>query len=301
VRSSSVVAVERLTRRYGRRVGVERVSFAVPEGSLFGFLGPNGSGKTTTIRVLLGLLKASEGTARVFGRDCWRESPRIKADLGYLPGDLRLYSWLSCREAMRLFGRVRGRDLSPAGLALAEQFELDPDLCVRAMSHGMRQKLGLILALAHRPRLLVLDEPTTGLDPLVQETLFRHLRALVADGHTVFFSSHTLSEVERLCGRVAILRDGRLMASERLAALKARAPRVVRIRWQAGADAGHRPSPPFLDVHQRRDREWEATLTGEAMDLVRWSAGQPIEDLSIGQPDLARVFQQYYADSEARS
>jgi ABC-2 type transport system ATP-binding protein len=292
------VSVERLTRRYGRRVGVAQLSFDVPEGSLFGFLGPNGSGKTTTIRVLLGLLRPNEGTARIFGRDCWRDGHHIKADLGYLPGDLRLYSWLTCREAMRVFGKVRGRELLPAGLALADEFELDPDLRVSAMSRGMRQKLGLILALAHRPSMLVLDEPTTGLDPLMQETLFRRLRALAADGNTVFFSSHTLSEVERLCDRVAILRDGRLVAEENLAALKAEAPRIVRIRWRIGVDAANLPSPPFLDVQNRGERDWEATLTGAAMELARWCAAQPIDDLSIGQPDLSRVFQQYYCRVE---
>jgi ABC-2 type transport system ATP-binding protein len=299
--SPSVVSVECLTRRYGRRTGIQQLSFEVPEGSLFGFLGPNGSGKTTTIRVLLGLLRPNEGRARIFGRDCWRDGHHIKADLGYLPGDLRLYSWLTCREAMRIFGRVRGRELLRTGLALAEEFELDPDLRVTAMSRGMRQKLGLILALAHQPRLVVLDEPTTGLDPLMQEILFRRLRALTADGHTVFFSSHTLSEVERLCDRVAILRDGRLVAEEDLLALKAGAPRVVRIRWRTGVDAASLPAPPFLDVRKRSDRQWEATLTGGAMDLVGWCAAQPIDDLSIGQPDLSRVFQQYYVDTEARS
>jgi ABC-2 type transport system ATP-binding protein len=302
VRSSSkVVVVDKLTRRYGRRVGVQGLSFDVPEGSLFGFLGPNGSGKTTAIRVLLGLLKPCEGTARVFGRDCWRDSRRIKVDLGYLPGDLRLYAWLSCRQALRVFGRVRGRDLSQSGLALADEFELDPDVCASAMSRGMRQKLGLILALAHRPRLLVLDEPTTGLDPLMQERLFRRLRALSADGHTVFFSSHTLSEVERLCDRVAILRDGRLVAEELLQSLKSRAPRVVRIRWRAGVDGRTVPLTPLVAIQERRQHQWLATLTGEAMDLVRWAASQPIEDLSIGQPDLSRVFGRYYEDTEAPS
>lgn len=294
----SVIVIEQLTRRYGRRVGIEGLNLHVGDGTLFGFLGPNGSGKTTTIRVLLGLLKASKGTAGIFGLDCWRDSHRIKAEVGYLPGDLRLYPWLTCRDAIGIFGQVRGRDLNHAGIELAAYFDLDPDLRVRSMSRGMRQKLGLILALAHRPRLLVLDEPTASLDPIMQDRLYRHLRTLAAAGHTVFFSSHTLSEVERLCDRVAILREGRLVADETLDALRARARRMVTIRWQSTVKAADIGPLEFLDVFEQQDRQWQATLTGAVMELVRWSANQPIEDLSIGLPDLGSLFQQYYADSE---
>ncbi|MHC4697220.1 MAG: ABC transporter ATP-binding protein [Planctomycetota bacterium] len=294
----TVILTEQLTRRYGRRVGVERLSISVPAGTLFGFLGPNGSGKTTTIRVLLGLLKASEGSAAVLGFDSWRDSHRIKAEVGYLPGDLRLYPWLTCRESISIFGRARGRDLSHATLELAEDFDLEPDVRVRTMSRGMRQKLGLILALAHHPQLLILDEPTTALDPLMQEKLYRHLRALAGAGHTIFFSSHTLSEVEKLCDRVAILREGKLVADETLEALRDRARRVVTIHWQDTAKLSEITPPQCLDLIERGDRQWEATLAGPAMELVRWCAGQPIEDVAIGQPDLGRLFQEYYAEPE---
>ncbi|MGB2984570.1 MAG: ABC transporter ATP-binding protein [Phycisphaerae bacterium] len=290
----SVIAAEQLTKRYGHRVGIEGLNLSVPDGAVFGFLGPNGSGKTTTIRVLLGLLKPSEGTARIFGLDCWRYSHRTKAEVGYLPGDLRLYPWLTCRVALRMFGSVRGRDLHGTGSELAIDFGLDPDVRVRVMSRGMRQKLGLILALAHRPRLLILDEPTASLDPLMQNKLYQHLRTLASTGHTVFFSSHTLSEVEHLCDRVAILREGKLVADETLDALRARARRVVTIRWKASARLGEITTPRFVHLLEQRGRLWRATLTEDVMDLVRWSAGQPIEDLSVGQPDLATLFEQYY-------
>lgn len=294
----SDVQIQQLTRRYGRRIGVEQLNLDVQAGTRFGFLGPNGAGKTTTIRVLLGLLRPTEGSARIFGLDCWHDAPRIKAELGYLPGDLRLYPWLTCRKAIRMGGLVRGRDLTTAGRQLAEEFELEPDVPARKMSRGMRQKLGLILALAHRPRLLVLDEPTAALDPLMQEKLSRHLRELAAAGHTVFFSSHSLSEVEHLCDRVAILREGRLAADETLDALRARAKRKVTIIWHSEGNPARRDAPRFLKVHDRDDRRWQATLTGSVMDLVRWSAGQPIEDLSIEKPDLATLFQQYYRNPE---
>jgi len=290
----SVITLDKLTKRYGRRVGVDGLSLGVPEGTLFGFLGPNGAGKTTTIRVLLGFLRPTSGRASMLGKACWEQSGAIKADVGYLPGDLRLYPWLTCQTALKLFGAIRGRDLTEAGCALAETFSLEPDVRVRNMSRGMRQKLGLILALAHRPRLLVLDEPTASLDPLMQKRLYEHLRTLAAAGHTVFFSSHTLSEVEQLCERVAILRDGKLVADETLDHLRARAGRAVTIRWHDSAK-GREPDPPaFLTVNARRQEEWHATLNGSAMELARWCVGLPIEDLSIGQPDLATLFQQYY-------
>ncbi len=290
----SVVVTEKLANRYGSRIGIEALNLSVAEGTVFGFLGPNGSGKTTTIRVLLGLLKPSDGGARVFGLDCWRESHRIKADVGYLPGDLRLYPWLTCRIALRIFGQVRHRDLLTAGSQLAAEFDLDADVRVCDMSRGMRQKLGVILALAHRPRLLILDEPTSSLDPLMQKNLHRHLRALASDGHTIFLSSHSLGEVEDLCDRVVILRKGRLVADETLDNLRTRAKRVVTIRWPDDVKASNTEAPEFIDVVERHGVEWQATLTGSVMKLVRWSAGQPIADISIGHPDLESLFQQYY-------
>ncbi len=193
-----IITIENLTKRYGRRVGVADLSLEVPEGSIFGFLGPNGSGKTTTIRVLLGLLRPTAGTARIFGMNCVQEGHRIKAEVGYLPGDLRLYSWMTAESALRLISRIRGRDLSQEGRRLIDVFGLDPAVRVRNMSRGMRQKLGLILALAHRPQLLILDEPTASLDPLMQAKLYRELRALALQGHSVFLSSHTLSEVSEV-------------------------------------------------------------------------------------------------------
>lgn len=297
----AVIQCDQLTKRYGSRIGVEGLSMEVDEGSLFGFLGPNGSGKTTTIRVLLGLLHATDGTASIFGLDCWRRSHVIKREVGYVPGDLRLYPWLTLTNALSIFGHARGCDLNGPGLELAELLELDPHVNVRRMSRGMRQKLGLILALAHRPRLLILDEPTTALDPLMQEVLCRHLRELAGAGHTIFFSSHTLDEVERLCDRVAILRRGRLVADETLESLRTRATRTVTIHWQSGVDQASVKPPPVLDLHRREKHWWEATLTGPVMDLIPWAAAQPIEDLSIAKPDLSRVFQQYYVDAEAES
>jgi ABC-2 type transport system ATP-binding protein len=295
----SIITAEGLSKRYGRRVGVEAVNLDIPEGEVFGFLGPNGSGKTTTIRLLLGFLRPSGGRAGIFGLDCWRQSPRIKRHVGYLPGDLRLYPWMTVQSALKVFGQIRRLDLSTAGAELAERFRLEMDLHVQKMSRGMRQKLGLVLALAHRPRLVILDEPTSGLDPLMQQELARCLREAASQGRTVFFSSHTLSEVERLCDRACIVRAGRVVADETLRSLRSRARRAVTIIF-ADAEAATRVEPPeFLDVRHRSADKWDCELTGSAHELVRWAAEQPLRDISIGQPDLESLFHKFYQTPEA--
>ena len=290
-----VIQLDNLTRGYGRRRGVEGVSLSVAEGARFGFLGPNGAGKTTAIRVLLGFLRPTGGSARIFGLDCWRDSKAIKRDVGYLPGDLRLPEWMNGATALSIFGAVRGRDLTRAGRELAGTFDLDLKVRVRDMSRGMRQKLGLLLALAHSPRLLVLDEPTSALDPLMQQILHDQLRQLAAAGHTIFFSSHSLGEVEQLCDRVAIVRDGAMVADESLAALRDRAGHDVTIRWKDGAGAQEFPPPEFLKLTRRDGSIWQGTLAGPAHRLIDFLAGKPVGELSIGRPDLESLFQRFYA------
>ena len=297
----NVITTRDLSKKYGRRIGIDGVNLDIPEGSTFGFLGPNGAGKTTTIRVLLGFLRPSEGRASVFGMDPWRDTARIKREVGYLPGDLRLYPWLTAATALRIFGQIRGLDLVDSGADLAERFHLELNLPVRKMSRGMRQKLGLILALAHKPRLLVLDEPTSGLDPLMRQELAACLRELVSNNHTVFFSSHTLSEVEQLCDRVAIVREGRIVADEALESLRSRASRAVTLVFENAETAGRIEPPDFLVLGERDADGWRCELKGSTPDLVRWAATQPIRDLTIGPPDLESLFHKFYQSPEGPS
>ncbi len=293
----SIIETHLLTRSYGSRRGIEELTLTVDEGTLFGFLGPNGAGKTTAIRVMVGLLRPTSGWARIFGLDCWSQGREIKAEVGYVPGDLRLPAWLSGGQALSLWERIRRRKLVPHGRELAERFELDLRVKVRNMSRGMRQKLGLILALAHRPRLLILDEPTVTLDPLMQSLVHRMLREMAAAGHTIFFSSHTLNEVDQLCDRVAMIRNGRLVANESLATLRQHAGHEVTIHWQDGPAAAGLP-PPFLRLEQRDGLIWRGMLDGPVDQLVAWLAERPFADLSIVRPDLDTLFRHYYA-SEA--
>ena len=289
-----IVETRGLTRYYGSRCAVESVDLSVPEGSLFGFLGPNGAGKSTTIRMLLGFLRPTSGIARVFGRDCWRDSRTIKAEIGYMPGDLRLYSWMNGHQALGFVSAARRRDVTKDGQRLAEEFGLDLSVRVRKMSRGMRQKLGLVLALAHRPRLLVLDEPTSGLDPLMQDQLHAHLRQMAATGHTVFFSSHTLSEVEELCDRVGIIREGKLIRDESLESLRRRTGHHVTIGWKKPGSMNDTPPPPCLTLEHRDRDVWRGALSGPVDDLIRWLAAHEVDDLIIARPDLETVFRRYY-------
>lgn len=298
LKSMTVIRTENLTRSYGLRRGVIGVNLSVDAGEVFGFLGPNGAGKSTTIRMLLGFLKASSGAATILGQDCWKDSAAIKQDVGYVAGDVRLYPWLTAQRAFEIVGRIRGQDLTEQGRVLAEQFRLEVDLPVRKMSRGNRQKVALVLALVHRPKLIILDEPTSGLDPLMQETLAQNLRDLAADGHTVFFSSHTLSEVESLCHRVAIVRDGRIVADESIENLKSRAPREVAVTFQSEAAAAV-ATPGCLSSATQEGRVVSGNLIGDAAELTRWAAQQDIADISIGRPNLESLFHEYYAEEHS--
>jgi len=292
----NVISTRQLSRNYGSRLGIDRVDLEVPQGEIFGFLGPNGAGKTTTIRILMGMMQPSSGEATIFGKNCWRESAVVKRDIGYLPGDVRLYPWLTAETALKISGQVRGQNVREFGRELCERLQLEPKLAARKMSRGTRQKLGIVLALAHRPQLLVLDEPTAALDPLMQDELANCLRELVADGSTVFFSSHTLNEVELLCKRVAVVRAGRIVAHETLDVLRRQAGRVVSLRFRDEATAANTPLPPFLKkLHQSND-SWQGELTGDAPEFLRWAADQALEEVSLGMPSLEGLFRRYYED-----
>ncbi|MEQ9407079.1 MAG: ABC transporter ATP-binding protein [Fuerstiella sp.] len=293
----SVLATHQLCKAYGSRRGISDVSLSLSQGEVFGFLGPNGAGKSTTIRLLLGFLKPSSGRSTIFGHDCWAESPLIKQQVGYVAGDVRLYPWLTARRAFQIVGEIRGRNLRPAGEQLTERFRLEMDLPVRRMSRGNRQKLALILALVHQPELVILDEPTSGLDPLMQDTLAACLREMADNGQTVFFSSHTLSEVEALCDRVAIVRDGRIVQDESLTSLKSRAPRTVVLTFSSPEAADACDIPDFVELESGNGHLRQIKLIGSAVELTKWAVTQPITDISIGPPNLESLFRQYYHSS----
>ena len=217
---SALITVQKLTKHYGSQRGISNVSFEIEEGEVFGFLGPNGAGKTTTIRTLMALLKADSGSAQIAGKDIWTDSLAIKRFTGYLPGELNLDPGLTGGQILAYFGNVRG-GVDPTYLkSLIDRFELDTSLKFRKYSSGNKRKVGLIQAFMSKPRLLILDEPTNGLDPLNQQEFMKLVAETRDEGRTVFLSSHFLSEVEQTSSRVGIIREGQLVKVGSVAELK---------------------------------------------------------------------------------
>jgi ABC-2 type transport system ATP-binding protein len=295
----AVIETGELGHSYGNRRGILNVNLRIAEGQICGFLGPNGAGKTTTIRILLGFLRPSKGYASIFERDCWKFSRLIKQDIGYVAGDVRLYPWLTLRRGLRMIQSLRAISIASEGFRLCDRFQVDPDLPVRKMSRGNRQKVALILALSHRPKLIILDEPTSGLDPIMQLTLMEILREAAAEGRTVLFSSHSLSEIESLCHHVLMIRQGEIVVDEGLLSLQSRAPRIVRLKAQPGCQIDLSLMPKNVTSTRQVDAEnVELLVEGPAKQVAHWATGQPIEDISISPPSLEQLFHDYYTQSD---
>jgi len=226
-----VVQIEKLTKFYGRHRGIIEVDLSVNQGEVFGFLGPNGAGKTTTIRLLLDHIRPTSGRATIFGIETTEDPVAIHRRVGYLPGEFSLYDRLTGAQTIEYFANLRGGVDGDYVKSLIERLDLDPSRRYREYSRGNKQKVALVCAMQHRPDLLILDEPTAGLDPLVQQAFFELLGEQIAEGRTVFFSSHIISEVERLCDRVAIIRDGRIVEVDAVRALRALAVHHVELRF----------------------------------------------------------------------
>jgi ABC-2 type transport system ATP-binding protein len=295
------IETERLTKSYGSARGIEDVTIAVEGGEVFGFLGPNGAGKTTTIRTLLDLLHPTSGSARIFGLDSRRDSVAIRARLGNLPGDFGYGPAASGREVISLLARLRGIAGLGRAEALAERFHADLDRPLGQLSRGNRQKVGLISATFHSPELLILDEPTGGLDPLMQEEFL----ALVAEererGCAVFLSSHELDEVERVCDRVGIVRGGRLIAVERIVDLLGKARRKLTVELAEPADvaAELRALPGVSDV-RIAGRRVSLAVGGDIDPVLKALAVHHVTDLEATHPNLEEVFLTYYRGEEER-
>lgn len=292
------IQTEGLTKDYGAGRGLFGLDLDVRPGEILGFIGPNGAGKSTTMRVLLGLAQPTSGVARLLGLDILSEGLAIRRRTGYLAGDFGLYEQLTGRAVLEYFARLNGGVSAGRVEELAERFDAQLDRRVRELSTGNRQKLGLIQAFMHDPELLILDEPIAGLDPLVQRNFHDLLGQVREAGRTVMLSSHTLSEVERVADRVAILRAGRLAVVDELARLKALAVRRWEIEFAEAPDIG---------LFQRLDGVREAELTGtrltvafegSADHLVKTAACYRVSEIRTREQDLEEVFLRYYQDPE---
>jgi ABC-2 type transport system ATP-binding protein len=294
--SVPAIEAEGLTKFYGRHRGIEDVTFAVAPGEVFGFLGPNGAGKTTTIRALLDLHHPTGGSARLFGLDSRRDSVAIRARLGNLPGDFGFGRQTSGREALRLLARLRGVEGIGRAEALAERFHADLERPLGQLSRGNRQKIGLILATFHEPELLIFDEPTSGLDPLMQEEFLELVAEERERGCTVFVSSHDLDEVQRICDRVGMVREGRLIAVERMADLLGKARRKVSVRLSAPSSLDDLRALPGVSELAVADEHASFEVAGDFDRVLKALAAHHVTDIEAVHPSLEEVFLGYYRE-----
>jgi len=295
---TKIIETERLTKSYGVHRGIIEVDLAVEQGEVFGFLGPNGAGKTTTIRLLLDLIRPTRGRARVFGLDTTRDAVAIHRRIGYLPGEFTLYDRLTGGQTLEYFANLHGGVDWSYQRSLIERFDLDPSRRFREYSKGNKQKVGLVAALQHRPELLVLDEPTAGLDPLVQQTFFEVLREAVAEERTVFLSSHVLSEAEKTCDRVAIIREGRLVRVDRVDALRDLAVHEVELRFTDAVPAAEFERIAGVTNVVVEDHVLRMHVSGPIAPVVRTAARFELADFVSREPSLEETFLAEYG-SEA--
>ena len=283
-----------LTKFYGPHRGVEAVDLEVQKGEVFGFLGPNGAGKTTTIRLLLDLLRPTRGTCEIFGLDAQQRSVEVHARIGYVPGELALYDKLSGRELLEFYAALRDNVSWSWIDTLAERFDLDLDRTIADYSTGNRQKLVLVQAMMHRPDLLILDEPTTGLNPLVQQEFYALIAEARTDGGTVFVSSHNLWEVEHMADRVGIIREGRLVVVEQVEALKERALRRLEVHFSVPVPKGAFDGVAGVTDTAIDDTVAHLTVEGSLDGVVKAMARYEVHNVISREADLEDIFLDMY-------
>ena len=292
----SVITASGLTKYYGDSPGIIDLDLDISEGEVFGFLGPNGSGKSTTIRTLLNFLYATAGSGTVLGLDIEKDSVEIRRRTGYLPGDLALYETMTAREFLLYFSNLRRTDTRTMVASLADRFELDLDRKISDYSTGNRQKVGLLNAFMHEPELLILDEPTAGLDPLMQQEFQTLINETRAEGRTVFLSSHILSEVDRVADRVGIVRESRLVTVDTVEAFKAAARATISIRFETPTDASVFASLSGVEsVATRNDGHvLVITVSGSIDPVIKMAAEHHVESVSTRDDELEEVFLSFY-------
>lgn len=288
----SVIAVDHLTKYYGKSRGIVDVSFNVEEGEIFGFIGPNGAGKSTTIRLLLSLIHPSQGTARVFGKDVTTEGPVIRRDIGYLPSEVYYYEGMKVIDLLKYSASFYDGDYKKRMSELSELMELEMNRRISDLSYGNKKKVGIVQGLLHSPKLLFLDEPTAGLDPLMQRKFFDLIKAENARGVTVFFSSHILGEVQRLCTRVGIIREGRIAEISDIRTLQQNNYKKVRVT--ATGLGGANFELPGATNAQAENGTISFFFKGDINTVLEKLNGVHVEDISIEEPTLEEIFMHYY-------
>ena len=292
------IVLEGLTKFYGPIRGIEDLNLEVRQGEVFGFLGPNGAGKSTTISTILDFIRPTRGTATVLGLDSRRDSVAIHRKVGYLPGELAMYEKMTGRELLSYLAALRKVDATAEVASLAARFDLDLDRKIRAYSSGNRQKVGLVQAFMHRPELLILDEPTNGLDPIVQQEFYALLHEVSNEGRTVFLSSHILPEVERITDRAAIIRRGRLMVVAEIEELKRQAQRRLELTFASPIDPA-----PFEQLEAVRgvvvnEQTLTVTVAGTVDPVIKVASQFEVESVISHDGDLESAFLSYYSEDD---
>ncbi|MCR3922575.1 MAG: ABC transporter ATP-binding protein [Firmicutes bacterium] len=291
----NAIETKALTKYYGKSRGIMDVDLTVKEGEIFGFIGPNGAGKSTMIRILLNFIFPTSGWAKVLGMDAIKNTELIKRQVGYLPGEVDYYDDMSAGELLHYSGRFYKKDYTKNLQELIELFELDIKKNIHSLSLGNKKKVAIIQALLHEPKLLILDEPTGGLDPLMQQRFFTRLQEENKKGTTIFFSSHVLSEVQKLCHRVAIIKEGRIIKVEDMEALRNNQFRNVRINF---AETVPKLNIPGIISSRQENHTLHMFFNGDVNELVRALGQHQLNGLWLEEPTLEDVFLHYYEKEE---
>lgn len=287
----NVIEIKELTKYYGKSRGIVNLNLTVAEGDFFGFIGPNGAGKSTTIRTLLGLIKSDGGSAEIFGKNIEKDKKEILSEIGYLPSEALFYSGMCVKDVLKLSADLRKKDCKEEAGKLCERLRLDTAKKVEELSFGNRKKVGIVCALQHNPRLCVLDEPTGGLDPLMQKEFFSILREMNSNGTSIFLSSHILSEIQHNCTRAAIIKEGKIIACDSVEALSKTNTKRVSVHGEVELSrlSGVR------DL-QQNDGSVNFLYSGDINELLKALSEKQIQDLSVSEPDLEEIFMHYYRD-----
>lgn len=289
------IRTDKLTKSYGQSRGIIDLELSVEQGEFFGFIGPNGAGKSTTIRTLLGLISPSSGGASVFGMDIVQEKENILRRVGYLPSEAFFYPKMRVRDVMKFSADLRKTDCSAEAKSLCERLQLDPDKKIDELSFGNRKKAAIVCALQSKPDLLILDEPTGGLDPLMQRAFFEILQERNREGATIFFSSHILSEVQRNCTRAAVIRQGRIIACDRIEAFANAGAKRVTVHGSVDLSR-------LQGIKARTEGDGAVSFlySGEMQTLLQCLSAGQVSDLTVAEPDLEEVFLHFYEEEAAQ-
>ncbi len=288
----SVIEVNNLTKYYGKSRGIIDVTFNVDEGEIFGFIGPNGAGKSTTIRLLLSLIHPTSGSSKVFGKDVTTHGPEIRRDIGYLPSEVYYYEGMKVKDLLKYSASFYECDCGPRIQELSETMELEMNRRISDLSYGNKKKVGIVQGLLHSPKLLFLDEPTAGLDPLMQRKFFDLIRKENQRGVTVFFSSHILGEVQRLCNRVGIIREGKIAEISDIKTLQQNNYKKVRVE-APGLEATTFTLPGVTNL-QVEDGSVHFFFKGDINSVMQKISAMQVTDVSIEEPTLEEIFMHYY-------